>query len=230
MKKLLLSATLLSVMSLCAFAEYQIDICEDLLPAGYVPTGCVADIGFTPGTTFYDSAVTGPSGGPPAYHFLWSHDDVITSAQPVNSLELCGECAGQPFCETITLPPYTYWYIPGPPPPPSGCNEFVFPDTFGMSCDDVEAEEVPTSFALGDAYPNPFNPSTTIEFALPQAEQVSLSVYNITGQQVVTLSNDLYERGVHSVTFDASHLGSGVYLYTLEAGAFTETKKMVLVK
>ncbi len=94
----------------------------------------------------------------------------------------------------------------------------------------VEANEIPVSFELKGAFPNPFNPTTTIEFALPTTEMVSLSVFNINGQLVNTLVNGAMDAGNHSVTFDASNLSSGVYLYTIEAGAYTATNKMVLVK
>jgi len=88
----------------------------------------------------------------------------------------------------------------------------------------------PTQFALGAAYPNPFNPSTTINFDLPQSELVSLTVYNLSGQVVRELANGQFNTGRHQVVFDASDLASGVYLYTLKAGSFTESQKMVLVK
>jgi hypothetical protein len=94
----------------------------------------------------------------------------------------------------------------------------------------VEANEIPVSFELKGAFPNPFNPTTTIEFALPTTEMVNLSVFNINGQLVNTLVSGAMDAGNHSVTFDASNLSSGVYLYTIEAGAFTATNKMVLVK
>ncbi len=95
---------------------------------------------------------------------------------------------------------------------------------------DVEATEIPVSFELKGAFPNPFNPTTTIEFALPTTEMVSLNVYNLNGQLVNTLVDGALDAGKHSVTFDATGLASGVYLYTIEAGAYTATSKMVLVK
>jgi hypothetical protein len=79
-------------------------------------------------------------------------------------------------------------------------------------------------------YPNPFNPSTTIKFSLPQAEIVSLKVYNILGSEVATLLNGTVEAGSYDIQFDASNLSSGVYLYELRAGNFTQIKKMNLIK
>jgi hypothetical protein len=82
---------------------------------------------------------------------------------------------------------------------------------------------------LGNS-PNPFNPSTDISFDLPTASQVSLEVYNVTGQKVATLVDDLLAAGRHTVTWDATDFASGVYLYRLTAGDFVETRKMVLIK
>ncbi len=92
--------------------------------------------------------------------------------------------------------------------------------------------ELPTTHALEQNYPNPFNPATTIRFQLPQAEQVTLRVFDVLGREVAALfDNAAMEAGEHTVQFDASGLTSGVYLYRLEAGAsFVQTRRMMLVK
>jgi hypothetical protein len=89
---------------------------------------------------------------------------------------------------------------------------------------------IPKNFNLSQNYPNPFNPSTKIEFDIPITQNVELNVYNILGQKVVTLVNGEVSAGVHSVTFDASHLASGVYIYQLRGGTVSITKKMLLTK
>ncbi len=89
---------------------------------------------------------------------------------------------------------------------------------------------VPLEFKLGQNYPNPFNPTTVIEYAIPRGEFVSLIVYNPLGEEVANLVNGISPAGVHSVTFDAERLPSGVYFYRLVAGTFTETKKLVVIK
>ena len=94
----------------------------------------------------------------------------------------------------------------------------------------VPGEELPLEIELAQNYPNPFNPTTVIRFALPEAQQVRLEVFNISGQRVATLVNGMQAAGRHSVNFDASHLSSGIYLYRLEAGSFQQVKKMMLVK
>lgn len=91
-------------------------------------------------------------------------------------------------------------------------------------------ELLPTSFALEQNYPNPFNPTTTINFSMPEASRVTVKVYNVMGQLVSTLVNREMNAGRHSVNFDASRLASGVYLYRIQAGSFTATRKMNLIK
>ena len=87
-----------------------------------------------------------------------------------------------------------------------------------------------TSYSLEQNYPNPFNPSTEIEFKVPQAGLVSLKVFDLLGKEIVTLINEHKSVGAYKVNFDASRLPSGVYFYTLQAGNFVSTKKMVLLK
>lgn len=96
--------------------------------------------------------------------------------------------------------------------------------------DQVAAVEVPAVFSLAEAYPNPFNPTTTIAYSVPENQEVVLNVFNTAGQLVQTLVNGMVERGEHKVVFDASNLSSGVYVYTLRTANETATQKMVLVK
>jgi len=99
--------------------------------------------------------------------------------------------------------------------------------------DEVEIEEVeqlPSEFSLDQNYPNPFNPVTTIEFTLPQSENVTLVVYDTLGRAVETLIRGPLEAGRHRVRFDASQLPSGLYLYRMRAGPFSRIEKMILLK
>jgi hypothetical protein len=89
---------------------------------------------------------------------------------------------------------------------------------------------MPTEYALGQNYPNPFNPETTIEFALPEASKVKLSVYNIKGELVEVLMEGNLETGYHTVNWNASAMPSGIYFYKLQADDFMSVKKCVLVK
>ncbi len=99
-------------------------------------------------------------------------------------------------------------------------------------------EPVPTSFALFQNYPNPFNPTTVIRFQLPAASLVTLKVYNILGQEVATLVNEVKQAGTGNVEWNAEGFPSGVYFYRIvarqkdggQAGEFVETKKLILLK
>ncbi len=100
----------------------------------------------------------------------------------------------------------------------------------------VEVEVVtPTEFALQQNYPNPFNPSTRISFSLATDSKVSLKVFDVLGQEVMTLINNDLSAGTHQIDFNASRLNSGVYFYKIEASGnngtnFTDVKKMILTK
>ena len=96
--------------------------------------------------------------------------------------------------------------------------------------DVVEVEKVPIQYELSQNYPNPFNPSTTIRFSLPKQTQLKLNLYNILGELVETIIEGNYEVGNYKVTFNASNLSSGVYIYRIESSEFVQTKKMMLLK
>lgn len=95
------------------------------------------------------------------------------------------------------------------------------------SSDDINK---PYEFALKGNYPNPFNPTTRIEFSIAEPSNVTLEIFNIQGQRVVTLLRENKSAGVHNVRFNAGSLSSGVYMYRLQAGDYTEVRKMILIK
>jgi hypothetical protein len=95
---------------------------------------------------------------------------------------------------------------------------------------EMSSTEVPEMFELEQNYPNPFNPSTTIKYELPRTSQVSLTVFDILGREVSVLVNDRRDAGVYEVKFDGSNLASGVYFYRIQAGDFTQTKRLLLLK
>ena len=88
----------------------------------------------------------------------------------------------------------------------------------------------PTTYSLGSNYPNPFNNTTKFAFSLPVNGNVSLKVYDIQGQEVANLADGWIGAGTYEVSFDASGLTTGVYVYSLTAGDFTASGKMVLMK
>ena len=113
----------------------------------------------------------------------------------------------------------------------------VVPPGIGIGVED-EITGLPAEYALSNAYPNPFNPTTTIEYSLPQSGDVSLIIYNLTGQEVTRLVSEVQQAGYHKVTWNASNISSGIYFYRLQAsptsvwraGDFVLTRKMVLLK
>jgi hypothetical protein len=99
-----------------------------------------------------------------------------------------------------------------------------------LSSGEATGAELPAEISLQQNYPNPFNPATTLSFALPEAAEVRLEVFNVAGQRVALLEEGRRAAGEHQVRFDASGLSSGVYLYRLRAGGQTLTRRMTLVK
>ncbi len=89
---------------------------------------------------------------------------------------------------------------------------------------------IPNEFVLQQNYPNPFNPTTKIKYSIPTAQFVTLTVYNELGQEVAVLVSEYQHQGNYSTDFDASNLASGIYFYTLRAGNFVASKKMMLIK
>gem|GEM_PF-1145063 len=92
------------------------------------------------------------------------------------------------------------------------------------------AGELPSRFSVSQNYPNPFNPSTMIEYSLPQEQPVTVKVFSLLGQEVATLVSTVQPAGTYRVTFDASSLTSGMYVYQVRAGALMESRRMMLVK
>lgn len=94
----------------------------------------------------------------------------------------------------------------------------------------LEVEAVPSVFQLFQNYPNPFNPITTIRYGLPSASHVNLKVYNILGEEVMTLLDEYQQKGFRVVELNAQNLPSGVYYYRIQAGEFVQSKKLILIK
>jgi len=99
-----------------------------------------------------------------------------------------------------------------------------------LNSNESDKDEIPTKVELLQNYPNPFNPTTNIEFGIPEASHVSLTIFNALGQKVATLADSRFMPGSHSITWDASRAPSGVYFYRLVTGNVTSTKKMLLIK
>ena len=115
----------------------------------------------------------------------------------------------------------------------SSDNVIFWSDNFEIQLEPIGVDEIarlPSEHALSEAYPNPFNPTTTIEYSLPMSGEVSLKVYNLLGQEVANLVSGEIEAGYYSARWNASDVSSGIYFYRLRSGDFVRTRKMLLLK
>jgi hypothetical protein len=108
------------------------------------------------------------------------------------------------------------------------CSEVCGGDD--ISCLAIEELIMPQEYSLSSIYPNPFNPTTTISFSIPQSGMVSLKVYDITGKLTSTLTDEYMNAGYYNINWNASSFSSGVYLIRMDSGDFTQTQKVVLVQ
>ena len=91
-------------------------------------------------------------------------------------------------------------------------------------------EAIPSRFELSQNYPNPFNPSTSIKYLIPSASNVTLKLFDVLGREVATLVNEAKQPGTYTVRWDAVNMASGTYFYRIEAGAFVQTKRLLLIR
>jgi hypothetical protein len=123
---------------------------------------------------------------------------------------------------------YPYWYWVGNDTSNSVYQALKW---FGIVTDVNETgNPLPTEFSISQNYPNPFNPTTAITYTIPEVSRVTLKVYDILGEEVATLVNEDKSVGNYVAYFDASKLASGMYIYTITAGQYTASKKMMLLK
>ncbi|SVE15872.1 uncharacterized protein METZ01_LOCUS468726, partial [marine metagenome] len=107
-------------------------------------------------------------------------------------------------------------------------NDIVWQD-LGVTVVNLTAL-MPKTISLENAYPNPFNPVTTLNFALPESQDIMLQVYNLQGRVVETLIDGTVEAGYHSATWNADHHASGVYFVKMVSGEYISTQKLILLK
>ncbi|UCE17138.1 MAG: T9SS type A sorting domain-containing protein, partial [Gemmatimonadota bacterium] len=110
-------------------------------------------------------------------------------------------------------------------------RSYLSPEDYGRFMALVKGEVgMPLEYSLAQNYPNPFNPVTSIHYSVAGNVRTTLKVYNVLGQELATLVDKVVEPGHYSVTWDASDVASGIYFYRLDAGDFSDTKRMVLMK
>jgi hypothetical protein len=112
----------------------------------------------------------------------------------------------------------------------AGTNNGVWRLPLSVNTVDPGWVHSPETFSLTQNFPNPFNPSTTIRYALPHRSHVTLTVFNTLGQQVAQLVNGDIDAGNHEIQFNATNLASGVYFYRIQAGSYVETRKLCLIR
>ena len=159
-------------------------------------------------------------------HFMTSHRDALNSQiQPANiiALHLLSGSIASIRQQVNSLYP--------------GATIFTTPlQSVTITVTSVSNEEqIPERFSLGQNYPNPFNPTTTIEYELPRDSQVVLQIYNLLGQGIRTLLNQSQPAGMHSAIWDGKNdlgrmVGSGIYIYQIQVGSSTQTRKMIFVQ
>ncbi len=101
---------------------------------------------------------------------------------------------------------------------------------FTVDVKDVKEGKIPTEYSISQNYPNPFNPTTTISFGLPVKSYVSLKIFDYLGREIAIIVSEEMLAGSYSKQWNASNMSSGIYFYRLQAGTFTETKKLVLLR
>ena len=154
-------------------------------------------------------------------HFkLYVSDDMTTWTMALESTLSSGEY--QKFQFPVVFGKYVKLMIVRP--------EVIFDSKDGFMAEETKISALPNEFALESNYPNPFNPTTTINYQLPEDSHVHISVYNMLGQRVATLIDQPMTAGYHSTVWNAMEQPSGIYLYRIQAGTFTQTKRMVLLK
>ena len=122
---------------------------------------------------------------------------------------------------------FPYYCEPHGGPGGSGMSGVIIVETpVSVSGQEIVLDD----FKLNQNYPNPFNPITTIKYQIPETHFVSLKVYDILGNEAATLINSEKSAGNYEITWDAENIPSGIYFYTLNAGSFVDTKKMILLK
>jgi hypothetical protein len=227
---------------------------EGLLGSGRLNVFKSLDAAVAPSVT-----VIQPNGGEvlyigQQYEILWDATDNVGIDSTVIDRSVDG---GVEWMHLVSLPgnPGSYmWTVTGPPSDQCRirvtCYDAVGVSGSDMSDEDfcppyvaaregrtpgggvkiVGSEDVPTRFALFQNKPNPFNPTTKIDYAVREATHVRLDVFNVLGQRITTLVNDVQTPGFKTVDWDASQVASGVYFYRLQAGDFVQTRKMTVMK
>lgn len=161
---------------------------------------------------------------PDAYSYTYQYYNIVETDPPGYI------STGAQTGDAILINPNQIQYAAPIPPKNTLGNKFYDEKTPPTGMHEEKTGTLPDRFGLYPNYPNPFNPTTKIRFELPITTHVSLKVYDVLGKEIVALVNGVVPAGYHEVEFSANNLAGGVYLYRLQAGPYTATKKLVLLK
>ncbi|MFC1573639.1 T9SS type A sorting domain-containing protein [Candidatus Latescibacterota bacterium] len=147
-------------------------------------------------------------------------------------LSFAGDAAGQKYCQMFVdcSSAFDGIYTDGAATGEGGTNFVAYDSIQGIITSKVSVADETAAFSVDQNSPNPFNPSTTINFDISTAENVKIDVFNVAGQKIETITHEFMNAGSHSVTWDASGLSAGLYFYTVRSGDFSKTMKMTLLK
>ena len=197
--------------SVSSLAPFELALSSSQAPVAQITFSSV--IGVAPfGIDFNASASTDPNGD--ALTYAWDFGDGTTDS-------------GETVSHTYTAAGEYTVVLTASDGVLTGTDSLAVSIASGV---DTESFELPESFVLKAAYPNPFNPTTTITYGLPVASEVRLTATDLLGRQVATLvAGDMKAAGYHTIQFDAGGLASGTYLIRMEAGDFVATQQVVLL-
>ena len=134
------------------------------------------------------------------------------------------------YCETGSIPTFRVYKTQSGDMIELSSDELPTWNNLGTEIVSLSQIQQPIEFTLAAAYPNPFNPTTTISFTIPTNTDVSISVYSLQGREIASLANGSYDAGYHSVIWNADTHSSGVYFVKMVAGSYVNTQKLMLVK
>jgi hypothetical protein len=201
---------LFSLSPVALWANLQIDVPIDIFPENPVLDEIGATMVLAENPVSYPlSMLSGPDGFPLMYHLIFAYDEELTGGVVEEILLEYGNCSSSWIPD-----PFTVFYGQGPMFPFDG----LF-DPFSADCIDVDlgSLEIPASMTILGASPNPFNPSTRIDFHLARADQVALLVFDLAGHQLLHIPAKPYAPGQHSIELDAADWASGIYIYQLRS-------------
>lgn len=207
-----------------SFGNFEAPFTESTLLGSGINTNYPPEIiGVRGGSTHYVSFLTGAAGD--SIHYIaMNHAGVLNHVYKMNYFSAAEEIAPKPVFRYQSGDSCILIYSE------DGPRNMVSSAGCAGSPIGILNNQLPSKFSLMQNYPNPFNPVTKISFSVPRKAHVRMTVYDIQGKMVMLLADSEYYAGNYEVTFDAQRYSSGVYFYRLEAGGYSEIKKMVLLK